>query len=285
MPKCHAVKFRSCSRDTIPSTALKILRIVKGASNFVGVDVVVERRNYWLALSSEGRGPVCFGHETDRGWFANSKKLKKTYKLSSCLFFWEHFLMMQNLWGAPFHKNPMLENDWCWREIPNLHRQTASRAASRSTADVGQKIAYPWSNAFVVHGSLGIKPLKHQGSLVWVGKISIGKRLVFMILGWSLGHDWYDWHDGVGTAKFFWRWNNTHIIWYICIYLLVGFELMVESRFIWPTFFFQVSSFSEKKQRQPAVCPLIPENHTKEFRIRCLGKSTTRKCVALGEFF
>eukprot|EP00434_Breviolum_minutum_P029661 symbB.v1.2.026219.t1/scaffold2601.1/size77851/4 len=29
-----------------------------------------------------------------------------------------------------------------------------------------------------------------------------------------------------------------------------------------------VSSFSEKKQRQPAVCPLIPENHTKEFRIR-----------------
>ena len=24
---------------------------------------------------------------------------------------------------------------------------------------VGQKIAYPWSNAFVVHGSLGMKPL------------------------------------------------------------------------------------------------------------------------------
>lgn len=123
-------KFRSCSRDTIPSTALKILRIVKGASNFVGVDVVVERRNCWLALSSEGRGPVCCGHETDRVWFTNSKRLKNTYQLSSCLFFgsgWEHFLMMQNLWGASFHKNPMLKNDWCWREFPNLHRQTASR--------------------------------------------------------------------------------------------------------------------------------------------------------------
>lgn len=89
--RCRSVtwKFRSCSRDTIPSTVLKILRIVKGASNFVGVDVVVERRNCWLALSSEGRGPVCCGHGTDRVWFANSKKLKKTYKLSSCLFFWE----------------------------------------------------------------------------------------------------------------------------------------------------------------------------------------------------
>ena len=43
--------------------------------------------------------------------------------------------------------------------------------------------------------------------------------------------------------------------------------------------FFKVSSFSEKKQRQPAVCPLIPENHTKEFRIRCLGISTTEKRV------
>lgn len=63
---------------------------------------------------------------------------------------------------------------------------------------------------------------------------------------------------------------------------MVGFELMVESRFI-SDFLTKVSSFSEKKQRQPAVCPLIPENHTKEFRIRCLGISTTEEFLKDGD--
>lgn len=87
LAKCHLVKFRSCSRDTIPSTVLKILRIVKGASNFVGVDVVVERRNCWLALSSEGRGPFVSGHETDRVWFANSKKAEKDIQVIKLFVF------------------------------------------------------------------------------------------------------------------------------------------------------------------------------------------------------
>lgn len=222
--------------------------------------------------------------------FANSKKLKKTYNLSRCLFFLgvdvSIFWWCRICGGASFHKNPMLKNDWCWREIPNLHRQTASWAASRSTADVGQKIAYPWSNAFVVHGSLGIKPLKHQGSLVWVGKISIGKRLVFMILGWSFGHDWYDWHDGVGTAKFFWRWNNTHIIWYVCIYLLVGFELMVASRFIWPTFFFQgLQLLREEATSTSSLSIDSRESHQGIPDSVSWYINDWKTCVALGDFF
>lgn len=162
---------------------------------------------------------------------------------------WEHVFDDAESVGGPIPQKSHVEKWLMLKRNSQSSPTNCQPAASRSTADVGQKIAYPWSNAFVVHGSLGIKPLKHQGSLVWVGKISIGKRSVFMILGWSFGHDWYDWHDGVGTAKFFWRWNNTHILWYryICIYLLVGFELMVESRFIWPTFWLFRSPASPRR--------------------------------------
>ena len=107
-----------------------------------------------------------------------------------------------------------------------------------------------------------------------------------MILGWSLGHDWYDWHDGVGTAKFFWRWNNTDIIWYryICIYLLVGFELMVESRFTWPTFWQRSPASPRRSNVNQQSVHWFQRITPRNSGFGVLVYQRLRKCVSLGDF-
>ena len=67
--------------------------------------VVVERRNCWLALSSEGRGPVCFGHGTDRVWVCQLQKAEKNIQLITLFVLFgsgcEHFFDDAESVGGP----------------------------------------------------------------------------------------------------------------------------------------------------------------------------------------